>query len=110
MRRRLTIWRRVAGRWRHKVLGLRLSAMAGPTGGGGGHVRHLADVISVDLRDHLYHQARALLFVFGIGGEIALGQIVIHLMAKVASHSQLRGEALHHLHEFGLLDVRRKDF
>ena len=83
--------------------------MAGPAGGGRGHVRYFADVVSVDLRDHLDHQPRALLFVFGIRSEIAFGQIIIHFMAKVASHSQLRGETFHHLHEFGLLDVRRKD-
>ena len=83
--------------------GRRVSLAAMACGAGDGHagVGHLADVLSVDLSDHLVHESRGVLFRLGVAGEVEPGMAVpggsfgVDRVAMLAADSESLSPVVH---------------
>ena len=88
-------------RWRNKWLRPDMPAVARPAGHGYARVIHLADVVCVDVLDHLEHHARGRLLRLCIVGKIqarpAIGPDVVRIwgVARIAVRAQCRFPAFH---------------
>ena len=87
----------------YKWLRPQVSAMARPAGHRHVRVRHLGDVLHVDVFQHLVHHTRGALLFLGVVGVVelrfAVGRFLggIRPMAGTAAHAQASGPLVHDL-------------